>query len=153
MTWLFSEKSEHERTLSHGVVSIISIRLYSPFSYRVFSLTWPAYMQIYWNKRKRLDKKRVQLPEDWFGTPTWPPFHRFGTPIWPPWRHVKTLYRPLSTLFTPQILHNYCLRFLLGRLRTCKIFKGEQVSLRSMWKWWIDISGALSNLVPVHSYK
>ena len=35
--------------------------------YRVFSLTWPAYMQIYWNKRKRLHKKRVQLPEAWFG--------------------------------------------------------------------------------------
>ena len=28
--------------------------------------------------------------EDWFGTPTWPPFHCFGTQIWPPWRHVKT---------------------------------------------------------------
>ena len=62
-------------------------------SYRVFSLTWPASMQIYWNKRKRLHKKGVQLPEDWFGTPTWPPFHCFRTPIWPPWRHVKTLYR------------------------------------------------------------
>ena len=61
--------------------------------YRVFSLTWQAYMQIYWNKRKSLHKKRVQLPQDWFGTPTWPPFHCFGTPIWPPWRHVKTLYR------------------------------------------------------------
>ena len=66
--------------------------LESKDEYRVFSLTWPAYMQIYWNKRKRLHKKRVQLPEDWFGTPTWPPFHCFGTPIWPPWRHVKTLY-------------------------------------------------------------
>ena len=52
---------------------------------RVFSLTWPASMQIYWNKRKRLHKKRVQLPKDWFGTPTWPP-----------WRHVKTLYRVFS---------------------------------------------------------
>ena len=61
--------------------------------YRVFSLTWPVYMQIYWNKRKRLHKKRVQLSQDWFGTPTWLPFHCFGTPIWPPWRHVKTLYR------------------------------------------------------------
>ena len=60
--------------------------------YRVFSLTWPASMLIYWNKRKRLHKKKVQLPQDWFGTPTWPPFHCFGTPIWPPWRHVKTLY-------------------------------------------------------------
>ena len=64
-----------------------------PFN-RVFSLTRPASMQIYWSKRKRLHKKRVQLPQDWFGTPTWPPFHCFGTPIWPPWRHVKTLYIP-----------------------------------------------------------
>ena len=47
------------------------------FQYRVFSLTWPAYMQIYWNKRKWSHKKRIQLPEDWFGTPTWPPFHCF----------------------------------------------------------------------------
>ena len=60
--------------------------------YRAFLLTWPTSMQIYWNKRKCLHKKRVQLPQDWFGTPTWPPFHCFGTPIWPPWRHVKTLY-------------------------------------------------------------
>ena len=40
-------------------------------------------MQIYCNKRKRLHRKRVQLPGDWFGTPTWKPFHCFGTPIWP----------------------------------------------------------------------
>ena len=40
-----------------------------------------------------LHKKRVQLPKDWFGTPTWPPFHWFGTSIWPLWRRVKTLYR------------------------------------------------------------
>ena len=52
--------------------------------YSVFSLMWPASMQTYWNKRKRLHKKRVQLPQDWFGTQTWPPFHWFGTQIWPP---------------------------------------------------------------------
>ena len=51
--------------------------------YTAFSLTWPAFMQIYWNKRKHLHKKRVQLPQDWLGTPTWPPFHCFGTSIWP----------------------------------------------------------------------
>ena len=45
-------------------------------------------MQIYWNKRKHLHKKRVQLPQDWFGTQSWPP-----------WRHVKTLY----THFIPMI--------------------------------------------------
>ena len=38
-------------------------------------------MQIYWNKRMRLHKKRVQLPQDPFGTPTWPLFHCFVTPI------------------------------------------------------------------------
>ena len=60
--------------------------------HRVFSLTWPASMQIYWNKRKRLHKNWVHLPRDWFGTPTWPPFYCLGIPIWPPRRHVKTLY-------------------------------------------------------------
>ena len=57
------------------------------------SFMWPGSMQIYWNKRKRLNEKRVQLPQDCLGTPTWPPFHCFGTPIWPPWCHVKTLYK------------------------------------------------------------
>ena len=49
---------------------------------RAFSLTWPPSMQIYGNKRKCLHKKGDQLAQDWFGTPTWPPFYCFGTPIW-----------------------------------------------------------------------
>ena len=53
-------------------------------------------MQTYWNKIKDLHKKRVQVPEDLFGTPKWPPFYCFGTPIWPPRRHVKTLYRVIG---------------------------------------------------------
>ena len=69
---------------------------YKNLIYRVFSLTWPSSMQMFWNKRNHLHKKRVHLPQDWFGTPTWPPFHCFGTPIWPTWRHVKTLYIALS---------------------------------------------------------
>lgn len=32
-----------------------------------------------------LQKKRVQLAQDRFGTPTSPPFHRYGTPIWSLW--------------------------------------------------------------------
>ena len=36
-----------------------------------------------------LHKKRNQLPEDWFGTPTWPPFYCFETTVWPPWHHMK----------------------------------------------------------------
>ena len=41
--------------------------------YRAFSLKWHAAMRINCNKRKRLHSKRVQLPQDWFGTPRWPP--------------------------------------------------------------------------------
>ena len=59
--------------------------------YRAFSVTRSASMQIYWNKKKYLHKKRVQLPRDLFGTPTWPPFHCFGTPIWLSWRHSLRL--------------------------------------------------------------
>ena len=84
-------------------LSNTAVKIIFPNSYRAFSLTWLTSIQIYWNKRKRLHRKRVQFPQDWFGTPIWPPFHCFGTPIWPPfycfatpiwppWRHVKTLY-------------------------------------------------------------
>ena len=70
-------------------------------------------MQIYWNKRKHLHKKRVQLPKDWVGTPTWLPFHCFGTPIWPPWRHVKTLLRHFSCASTLNILCTTCFNSVL----------------------------------------
>ena len=86
---LEQKKKKEQKTFKDPVYICI---IYSVFSkglrkyYRVFSLTWSASMQIYWIKRKRLHKKRVQLPRDWFGTPTWPPLHCS------PWRHVKTLY-------------------------------------------------------------
>ena len=48
-------------SLSNTAVEVIF-----PNSYRAFSLTWLTSMQIYWNKRKRLHKKRVQLQQDWF---------------------------------------------------------------------------------------
>ena len=83
-----------KNTVKYWVLAVFSRG--EDVGYIVFSLTWPASMQIYWNKRKRFHKKGIQLPQDWFGTPTWPPFHCFGTPIWPPWRHVKTLYRWFS---------------------------------------------------------
>ena len=82
---------------------------------RAFSLTWPASMLIYWNKRKHLHEKRVQLPQDWCRTPTWPPFHCFGTPIWPPWRHVKMLFKHIccSSFF---ISVSFCFPFVLTSL-------------------------------------
>ena len=55
-------------------------------------------MQIYWNKRKRLHNKRVQLPEDWFGTPTWPP-----------WRHVKGFPKSVHILGMPVLYQLICM--------------------------------------------
>ena len=69
--------------------------------YGVFSLMWPASMQIYWKKRKPLNKKRVQLPQDWFETPTWPP-----------WRHVKTLY---TGRLCPMVWPRFLLYTILDR--------------------------------------
>ena len=60
--------------------------------YRAYAFMCPAAMLVYWNKTKCLHKKRVELPRDWFGTPTWRSFHYFVTPIWLPWRYVYTLH-------------------------------------------------------------
>ena len=49
-----------------------------------FLLTWPAHILSCWNKRKCFYIKRVGLPQDWFGTPTWLPFNCFRKPIWLP---------------------------------------------------------------------
>ena len=72
--------------------------------YRAFSLTWPAFVQICWNERKRLHKKRVQFPENWFRTPTWLLFHCFGTPMWSPRLHVKTLFSDLCLVTVADLL-------------------------------------------------
>ena len=58
--------------------------------YRVFLPSWPVSMQIYWNKRKHLNKKRVQLQQNWLGTPTWLS-----------WHHVQTLYSMLLQIVFP----------------------------------------------------
>ena len=47
-------------------------------------------------KRIFLQKKKVQFPQDWFETPTWPPCHWFGTPIWRTWRHVAKFYTTIT---------------------------------------------------------
>ena len=77
--------------------------------YRAFSLTWATSMLMYRNKRKRWQKTRDQLPQNWLGILTRPQFHCFGTPIWPPWRHVKTLYINKAT-FPPSPKLTYILQ-------------------------------------------
>ena len=57
-----------------------------------FSLTWPAAMQIGWSRGKYLHEKKVQPSQDWFGTPTWGPFHCLRAPIWQTLSHLKTLH-------------------------------------------------------------
>ena len=69
--------------------------------YRAHLLTSPAAMQIYWNKRKCLHKKRVELPQDWFGKPRWPLFHCFATPIWLPYvvMYIRSIPYSAGVLF------------------------------------------------------
>ena len=62
-------------SLNADRLCVLLLLLTTREGYRAFSLTWLAAGQIYWNKRIFLHKKRVQLPQDWFGTPTWLPFH------------------------------------------------------------------------------
>ena len=59
--------------------NIVPINLHRCWPREWKRYTWPASMLIYWNKRKHLLAKRVQLSEDFLGTPTWLPFHCFGT--------------------------------------------------------------------------
>ena len=103
--------------------------------YRAFSLTWPAHMQIYRNKRKCLQKKRVQLPEDWFGTPAWPPFHCFGTPIWLPWRHVKTLYctESIELVITQQTIVQACAKYL-PLMHSDRSWSNGWITIMTMWR-------------------
>ena len=101
------------------VAPVLPARLTAPGSPRmepsVFSATWPASMQICWNKRKCLHKKRVQLKQDWFGTQTGPPLHCFGKQVWPPWRYVKThnQLRKLSLLSLTEKRYDHSLTFTL----------------------------------------
>ena len=97
-------------------------------------------MQIYGNKRKRLHKKRVQLPQDWFGTPTWLPFHCFGTPIWPPWRHVKTLHK-MYIHWIAQLVP----RVILIRWRVIYPVKSTGPELKNTWESRTSLTSPTQN--------
>ena len=74
-------------------------------------------MQIYWTKRKRLHKKRVQLPKDGFGTPTWPPFHCFEHQYGSVTSRENTLFKLHGSMTKTPIsdLHNARLPSKLSR--------------------------------------
>ena len=95
---------------------------------------------IYLNYRKHLHKKRIQLLQDWFGTPKWPP-----------WRRVKTFYH-----VSPSARHtrgHFCLSRVslgLGKKRGCtwSINKTKDmyciVSLAAVF--WMSRNGALRDI-------
>ena len=85
ITWLclqhcfcFTECVTSETSGWHININNVSIGNIERFNSRGQHL---SSMQIYWNKRKRflIHKKRVQLPHDLIGTPTWPLFHYPGS--------------------------------------------------------------------------
>ena len=55
-------------------------------------VNWSCKKLLHWDNREfpptrrggggRGDNCHFRLPQHWFGTLTWPPFHCFGTPIW-----------------------------------------------------------------------
>ena len=71
-----------------------------------------SYANLLEQKKIFTQEKLFKLPEDLFGTPTWPPFYYFGSPIWPTWRPEKTLYTRTNSK---------CLKFVLSKCsRKCK---------------------------------
>ena len=78
----------HDVMWKHNLKSLLnssSANLYTraqnDVRYITFSITWPASRQIYSNRKKILHSKKVQLPRDWFGTPTWRHGGHIGVPI------------------------------------------------------------------------
>ena len=50
--------------IRNNLIDLMPLVLATLVIIQMFSLTRPASMQIYWNKRKHLHKKRVQLPQE-----------------------------------------------------------------------------------------
>ena len=97
-------------------------------------------------KRKRLHKKGIQIPKDWFGTPTWPSFHCFGTSIWREWRHVKTLYSKIANTVICFLLPTQSGIWPLGV--QAPVLSHVQKSVLVLYSWLPLLHCTLQNLVP-----
>ena len=73
---------------------------------RALLLTWPAAMHMYWNKTKRLHRKRAELPQ-----------YRFGTPIWREWA-LTSFPRTLLPLVLPRATREWLFSISL-KWRAC----------------------------------
>ena len=99
------------------------------------------------HKRKRLHKKRVQLPQDWFGTLTWPPVS---------WRHVKTLnyfFMPykINPHITSQPLAYSRLSLRQTILRNGR-FRLRKMSVKRAFKVALDSMNSVARKRPVLSH-
>ena len=68
----------------HEVLQVKCVIVENKATRIVFSLTWPASMQIYWIKRKRLHKKSFNSQRIGLGHQHGRCFIVLGPPIWPP---------------------------------------------------------------------
>ena len=76
---------EAKKIFFHSISSRRIIIHLTKATYRAFSLTWPASMQIYWGKKESVYIGK-EFKSHWIGLEhqhEWPPFHCFGTLIWP----------------------------------------------------------------------
>ena len=92
-------------------------------AYRAFSLTWPASMQIYGNKKEVLHKKRVQLPQDLFGTTIWPPTS---------WQNALLIH---NCYLQASALKRGYVQGLWNENNFLFSCKRKSFSLASFWKW------------------
>ena len=111
----------------------------------VFTHVATASMQIYWTKRKHLDK-RAKRQQDYFRTPTRAPFHCFGTPIWPPWRHFENALLVQNLTFVS--LESKRLRKLLCRknIAADPVDETDTVLVAKRCGWTLTWSEATSYL-------
>ena len=93
-------------------------------------------MQIYDNKRNCLHKKRVQLPQDCFGTATWPPFivleNQYGR------RDVSLRSRRLEVTGTGKNR---------ARVQSCAVYFQAAAYGDVMWKCSIILRRSLSRQI------
>ena len=76
--------SVREKYVEFCDTSNLKTALYNTLAYRAFSLTWASIYANLLEQKKVFTYEKSSSPQDWFGTPTWPPFHCFGTLIWQP---------------------------------------------------------------------
>ena len=91
------------------------------FQWRVFTHVASIYANLY-KQRKRFHKKRIQLPQDWFGAPTWLPFHCFGTP---PRRDVMWKRSIGDSIGHFRVAWSLCFKARLG----------AKLLMSLIWKW------------------